>query len=148
MQVYKKINGIKLRKSKDSSWIGVGTSKIAGKGVYAMKDIPKETEIIEYDGEIVNKDEGTDRSDTQNEKGNFYIFGLNDKQDIDGAKGGDAKYINHSCDPNCEAVNYDDEEVWIVALRDIKKGEELSYDYGAGDDEECRCGAPNCKGNM
>ena len=128
----------------------VGKSKIHGKGVFAAKKIKKGTQIIQYTGKLVNRKEGTRRSAIQDKKGAVYIFTLNKKYDIDGLDGGNgAHLINHSCDPNCEAVNYDDEEVWIEAIRDIKKGEEFSYDYGFEDDAtECRCGAKNCKGKL
>jgi uncharacterized protein len=138
---------MRLRQSKTSEWVKVGTSKIAGRGAYAAKDIPKGTEVIEYDGELLDKKEGKARADKQLDQGNFYVFSLNRKQDIDGKKGGDGKYLNHSCKPNCYTINYDDEEIWLITKRAIKKGEELTYSYGlTGDgDEPCRCGAPKCR---
>ncbi len=80
----------------------------------------------------------------------MWIFTLNDVYDIDGSKqGNEARFINHSCEPNCEAVNYDDEEIWIEAVRDIEPGEELTYNYGFEEPDEyfpCFCGSKNCRG--
>ncbi len=105
-------------------------SSIEGKGIFASENIKKKEEIIQYIGEIVGKEEGTKRADDQLEEGHVYIFELNDKYDIDGSeKGNIAKYINHSCDPNCESIIYDDKEIWIVAIKDIKKDEELTANY-------------------
>ncbi|MBL6912375.1 MAG: SET domain-containing protein-lysine N-methyltransferase, partial [Puniceicoccaceae bacterium] len=83
-------------------------------------------------------------------EGLVYIFELDDTYDIDGRLGENpARYMNHSCDGNCEAINYDG-EIWIVARKDIKKGEELVYDYGYNMehflDHPCLCGADNCIG--
>lgn len=140
-----------------SEWISVKSSSIHNKGVFAAKDIPKGTKIIEYVGDIVSKDESELRSDMttkKNEKdashGAVYIFELNKKFDIDGdVSWNTAKYINHSCDPNCE-VEFIGDHIWIVSIRDIKKGEELNYDYGYDmddyEDHVCKCGAKNCCG--
>ncbi|RMF06597.1 SET domain-containing protein [Candidatus Woesearchaeota archaeon] len=119
--------------------IRVGKSKIHGKGVFAACDIPKGTWIIQYKGEKVSKREGTRRSREHEKQGFVWVFSLNRWYDIDGSvNGNEARFINHSCSPNCEAVNYRDKEIWIVARRDIKKGEELTYDYGFSEDE-CMC---------
>jgi SET domain-containing protein len=150
-----------LKKSKarktSSPYIVLKKSPIHNKGVFARKDIPEGTEVIEYVGELIGKSEAEKRGEKvlaesrkSNDKGAVYIFELNDKYDIDGnVSYNTAGYINHSCDPNCEAVNIDD-HIWIVALRDIKKGEELSYNYGYGfenyEDHPCRCGAADCAG--
>tara|TARA_Y100000034_G_scaffold133891_1_gene200805 strand:+ start:260 stop:658 length:399 start_codon:yes stop_codon:yes gene_type:complete len=122
-------------------------SKIEGKGVFAKEDISKKEEIIEYTGELISKEEGTKRADSQLEKGHVYIFELNDKYDIDGSKNKIAKYINHSCEPNCESVIYNDKEIWIVAIKDIKKGEELTFDYELTGDKviRCNCGSKKCR---
>lgn len=134
----------------------VKTSKIHGRGLYATADIEEETDIIQYVGEKITKKESTRRALDWEEKarksgeGLVYIFELDDKYDIDGRLGKNpARYMNHSCDGNCEAINYDG-EIWIVARRDIKKGEELVYDYGYDMehflDHPCKCGADNCIG--
>lgn len=134
----------------------VKTSKIHGRGLYATADIEKDADIIQYVGEKITKKESTKRaleweeSARKSGEGLVYIFELDDKYDIDGRLGDNpARYMNHSCDGNCEAINYDG-EIWIVARRDIKKGEELVYDYGYDMehflDHPCKCGADNCIG--
>ena len=131
-----------------SPYIRVTNSKIHGRGVFAKKDIRKGTKIIEYVGEKITKAESDKRED--NENGTIYTFELNSKYDIDGdVSYNTAKYINHSCNPNCE-TDIIRGKIWIIAMRDIKKGEELSYNYGYSfedfEDHPCRCGSKNCIG--
>jgi len=133
--------------------VRVGTSQIDRQGLFATTDIPQGTRIIEYLGEKITKDESARRLANYN----TYIFHLNYHYDIDGDTydiDGDtlantARYINHSCDPNC-AVETTTETIWIVALRDIQAGEELSFNYGYDAREyekfPCHCGARNCCG--
>ena len=126
--------------------VRVGPSRIAGQGLFAAQPIKKDTDIIQYIGEKIPKDESTRRLAL----GNAYIFTFNDRWDIDGkVLRNTARYINHSCDPNCEAQKTR-RAIWIVALRDIQEGEELSYNYGYEIDNEtphpCTCGAKNCCG--
>ena len=123
--------------------IRIGTSRIAGQGLFAAQDIKKGTTIIEYTGEKISKKESRQRL----ARGNAYIFELNDRWDIDGeALNNTARYINHSCDPNC-VVEKTTRALWIVALRNIKSGEELSYNYGYDAKKYiCTCGAVNCCG--
>lgn len=137
----------------------VKNSKVHGKGIYATLDIKKGTKIIEYVGEKISRKEGDRRSEARIKKylnskkmGSVYIFQLNNKQDIDGSPlYNKARYINHSCDPNCE-VDIENGKIWISSLRRIKKGEELSYDYGYTFDKEdykdhpCKCNSKNCIG--
>lgn len=127
--------------------VEVRNSPIHGTGVFATRDIKEGERIIEYVGEKVPSDEGTRRSEAHPEL--TYIFILNDDWDIDGSVGGnESKYINHSCDPNCE-VDIVGDHIWIIAYKDIKEGEELTYDYSFGHDDdivECRCGSPDCRG--
>jgi len=134
-------------KESNNNFIVVRGSKIEGRGVYAKQDIPEGTQIIEYTGEIISKEEGDRRVDEQDGNGGIYIFDLDDEHDIDGSvDGNEAHLINHSCDPNCESHDIDN-GVWIVATKAIKMGEELSYDYGYEDDDAlCKCGSPNCRG--
>jgi SET domain-containing protein len=97
----------------------VGQSCIDGKGVFAAQAIRKGTRIIQYLGEKIPKEESTKRL----AQGNAYIFSFNDHYDIDGKTlRNKARYINHSCEPNCEAI-VTLRTVWIVALRDIQEGE-------------------------
>ncbi|MGV8151097.1 MAG: SET domain-containing protein [Candidatus Woesearchaeota archaeon] len=138
----------------------VKNSGIHNKGVYATEDITKGTPIIEYRGEKISKEEGDKRLDATHEahkadKNNAatYIFELNDEYDLDGdIPDNDAKYINHSCNPNCD-FEIGEDSVLIHAKRDIKKGEELTYNYGFDFDDEykehpCKCGSENCVGFM
>jgi SET domain-containing protein len=124
----------------------VGKSQIHGTGVFAAQSIKKGMRILEYIGEKIAPAEATRRI----AQGNSYIFSLDAHHDIDGKTlKNTARYINHSCDPNCES-DIMDGHIWILALRDIQAGEELSYDYGYGlegyEQRPCRCGARNCCG--
>ncbi len=127
----------------------VRSSKIHATGCYTTAPISKGTFIVEYVGPRLTVDEADQRYVHQQET---YLFGLSDgKTVIDGY--GEAAFINHSCSPNCEAVETDDGHVWIVALRDIAADEELTYDYSlydGGDDDpsSCACGADNCRGTL
>jgi SET domain-containing protein len=133
-----------------NGWIEIRESGIHNKGVFAGKTIPKGTYIIEYTGEIITSEEA-DKRDTENEKkGLTYIFILDEDRCIDGAiHGNDAKYINHSCSPNCDC-EIEGGKVWIVANKDIEKGEELVYDYEFPHDDDvkdaCLCRSHNCRG--
>jgi SET domain-containing protein len=129
-----------------TSQVRVGRSHIDGKGVFAAQPIKKGTRILEYTGEKISRQEATERV----AQGNVYVFFFDPQYDIDGnTPKNRARYINHSCDPNCES-DIIAGRIWIIALRDIRAGEELSYDYGYElDDYEqrpCRCGATNCCG--
>ena len=125
-------------------------SNIDNRGLYANADIKDGTKIIEYKGKIVTKKKVEENSKYDNEKA-IYLFNLNKKYDLDGDfRYNTARLINHSCNPNCE-VSGVGLKIWVYAIRDIKKGEELSYDYGFGYDEyykdfPCRCGSKNCVG--
>jgi SET domain-containing protein len=124
----------------------VGKSHIAGKGLFTAQDIKKESRIHRYSGEKFTKAESKKRL----AQGNASIFAFNDHWDIDGkVLRKKARYINHSCDPNCE-VHTTSRTIWIVALRDIKAGEELTFNYGYELDDEmeqpCTCGAERCCG--
>ena len=137
----------------------VKKSKIHANGVFATKSIKKNTKIIEYIGEKVTRSEGDKRSAKRikaylnsAKDGSVYIFELNSRYDIDGSPlYNKARYINHSCSPNCE-VEITKDRIWIVAIRAIKKGEELSYDYGYEFDKSdfrdhvCKCGSKKCIG--
>ncbi len=137
----------------------VRKSGVHGKGVFALQTLRAGETVIEYLGEIIPWSEALRRHphDPSQPDHTFY-FHLNDELVIDGNVGGNAsKWINHSCAPNVEA---DDEsgQVYLLALRNIKPGEELFFDYGLVIDErytpalkkrfECRCGAPDCRGTM
>jgi SET domain-containing protein len=128
--------------------VWVRQSPIAGLGLFAAQDIKQGTRILPYIGEKIAKAESTRRL-TQ---GNVYIFTFNDRYDIDGTVlRNTARYSNHSCDPNCDIVKTT-RTLWLVALRAISDGEELTYNYGYAYDPAdytdfpCRCGASNCCG--
>ena len=125
-------------------------SNIDNKGLYAAKNIKAGRKVINYKGRIITVKETEKNKKFDNDKA-IYLFNLNKKYDLDGDfEYNTARLINHSCNPNCE-VGGKGLKLWIFALRDIKKGEELSYDYGFGYDKDykqfvCRCGAKNCVG--
>ena len=139
----------------------VRTSKIHGRGVFAARRIRKGTKIVEYTGERIDNDEADRRYDDKKMKRHHtFLFTLDRNTVIDGAlkKGGsDASFINHSCDPNCEAI-ITDKRIFIHAKRTIEPGSELAYDYQyerTGDNDEelekfyvCRCGSDNCRGTI
>ena len=137
--------------SSDSTATGfyeVKPSGIHGTGVYARIPIPEETRILEYVGERLSKEESWRRR----QENNFFIFTVTEDIDIDGAVDWNpARFINHSCAPNCEARE-EDEQIWIYALRDLAAGEELTFNYGYDlqdhEDHPCRCGAAACVGFM
>ena len=128
----------------------IGYSKINNKGLFANKDIKKGTKIIDYIGKIITKKE-TDRNPKFDNSKAIYLFGINKKYDLDGNFSfNTARLINHSCEPNCEVFG-EGLKVWIFAMKNIKKGEELSYDYGFSFDQDyknypCNCGSKNCAG--
>jgi len=142
----------------NNPWVEIRGSDVHGHGLFATKKIPTETELIEYVGEKIDKIESEKRCldllDEAEKTGGaaVYMFTLNDVHDLDGdTDDNDAKLINHSCDPNCEAqIDEEEERIWIVALRDIEKNEELSFNYGfdlkSYEDHPCRCGSDNCVG--
>ena len=140
------------------SW-KVFKSKIHGTGICAVEDIPAGKKIIEYIGQKITKSEGDRRSELRLKKylnskktGSVYIFELNKTYDIDGSPlYNKARYINHSCEPNCE-VSITRGKIWIKSIKKIIKGSELSYDYGFEFDKDdfkdhkCKCGSKKCIG--
>ena len=134
-------------------------SGVHGKGVFALQDIAAGDTLIEYLGEIISWKEALRRHphDPAQPNHTFY-FHIDDKNVIDGkVHGNAAKWINHACDPNCEADEVDG-RIFIKALRDIPAGEELNYDYGLVIDLPytpellaefpCWCGSENCRGTL
>ena len=126
-------------------------SNIDNRGLYANQNIKDGTKIIQYKGKIISKKKVEEDPKFDNEKA-IYLFNLNKRYDLDGDfKYNTARLINHSCNPNCEVAGVG-LKVWVYAIKDIKKGEELSYDYGFSYCKEdlknfiCKCGATNCCG--
>jgi uncharacterized protein len=136
----------------------VRQSDVHGKGVFARRKLPAGTPVIEYKGERIDLAEADRRAERRGWPINHtYFFSLADGRVIDGGRrGNDARYINHACEPNCEAMEHDDGRVFIYTLRDIARGEELSYNYALIYEGRhtpavkrafaCRCGTPGCTG--
>lgn len=135
-------------------------SKIHGRGAFATRPIRKGARIAEYTGELIPADEADNREmDGRKKRHHTFMFQIcgGDVCIDAGAGGGNAKWINHSCDPNCEAIE-EEGHVYIYALRPIARGEELSYNYqltGEGlkkgnwrNQYRCLCGSDNCSGNL
>ncbi len=141
-------------------------SPIHGTGVFACASLRKGEEIVQYKGRLMTHAEADEAYGDGGESGHTFLFTLNDTYLVDANRGGNtARWINHSCAPNCRAVVVESashdprrDKVMIEALRAIKVGEELTYDYGITLDVphtarlrklwQCRCGAPNCIGSM
>jgi SET domain-containing protein len=121
------------------SWeefVSVGSSSIAGTGIFASTDIPCDELVMIIRGEVITGKECERRED---EEDNVYIF-WNGRYFIDTRNTGKIKYINHSCDPNCEVLDRDKESLNLVSCRDIKAGEEITMDYGYDEIYEiCSC---------
>ncbi len=137
----------------------VRPSGIAGLGAFATQRIPKGTRIIEYVGQRITPAEADRRyDDDASPHPHVLLFSVDSRTVIDAGVGGnDARFINHSCEPNCEAVT-EKRHIYIEALRDIEPAEELVYDYNlTRDDDEaddleqryvCHCGTKSCRGTM
>jgi hypothetical protein len=134
-------------------------SPIHGRGVYAREPIPAGTRVVEYRGERISMAEAEARyPDDEETPYHTFLFALDDGTVIDAAHRGNlARWINHSCDPNCEAVE-EGGRIFIESIRDIRPGEELAYDYhfilevrhspAMKRRYPCICGAPGCRGTM
>lgn len=153
-QLYKKLR--ELWDRGQSEFCEVRGSEIHGRGVYATRDIAAGEKIIEYVGEIIDKDESSERGVEQHERSvksgdaAVYIFNLTKKYDIDGnVPWNTARLINHSCEPNCEAWQ-SGKKIFIHALTDVAEGDELTFDYGFDvecyEDHPCLCGREGCVG--
>jgi len=139
---------VKSRYLHDHPRVEFKKSRIHGKGGFARVDLRRGKRIIEYVGPKLTKAE----AEAELKKQNPFIFILDDVYDIDGSVDWNpARFINHSCDPNCE-VEIVRGHIWLYALRKIKAGEELTYNYSHDlDDYEerpCHCGASRCVGYM
>jgi uncharacterized protein len=146
--------------------IALRRSPIHGNGVFAVADIPKGTEVVEYHGRLSTHAEIDRKYGKIPDNGHTFLFTLNDKYVLDAnSEGNIARWINHSCKPNCQAVIEENEDgdrrkdrILIETIRSIKAGDELTYDYGIDIGERltpalkklwaCRCGARGCIGTM
>ena len=145
-----------LRRRGRSDWCEARKSGIHERGLFATQAIPKGTQVIEYVGPIVSKAQAQRRATSQERRakargeGAVYIFDLNRKHDVDGnVTYNTARLANHSCDPACE-TEISKGRIHLVALRNIKRGEEITYDYNfdldSWEEHPCRCGARDCVG--
>jgi SET domain-containing protein len=143
----------------DNQWFELRRSSIQGLGGFARRDIPKGTRIIEYVGEKISNAESDRRYDNDTmTRHHTFLFTLNSRTIVDAAVDGNAaRFINHSCEPNCEAI-IERGHIYIYAKRPIAAGEELLYDYQYEWDSEytkedllfyqCRCGSASCRGTI
>jgi uncharacterized protein len=139
--------------------IAVKTSKIQGRGVFALRRILKGRRVIEYVGEVIPNKEAQRRADEDgSSRHHTFLFELDSKHCIDAAFGGNiSRFINHSCSPNCEAV-VDEGHIHIYAKRNIQPGVELTYDYSfdiggrhtraVKEYYACYCGSSKCRGTI
>jgi SET domain-containing protein len=139
--------------------IEVRQSPIHGSGVFALRRIRKGTMVVEYLGDRVSHEEADARYQNKDPKDNHtFLFTVNDKIVIDGGvNGNEARFINHGCDPNCQSTTMG-KRIYIEAIRTVRPGEELAYDYQIQRDDDdapdvdeifaCRCGAEKCRGTM
>lgn len=147
------------KRAKPHAWLVLRNSKIHGRGVYARKKIPRGTRIIEYAGELIGNAEADRRyDDDRMARHHTFLFILDSRHCVDAAVGGNiSRFINHACDPNCVAW-IEEKHIWIDALRDIRVGEELGYEYEYDFLPEytieelqfysCKCGSPKCRGTI
>jgi SET domain-containing protein len=137
----------------------VRSSGVHGKGAFALKTIRKGTRLVEYIGENISAEESDKRYDDTGVKNHHtFLFSVDKRKVIDATYGGnESRFINHSCDPNCEAI-IEKRRVYIEAARTIRKGEELAYDYNyertpkttKADEKlyKCLCGSAECRGTI
>jgi uncharacterized protein len=137
----------------------VRNSRIHGRGVFAARRIRKGTRIMEYLGDRISHAAADARYEDHDPNDNHTFLFIVDKNTVidAGVGGNEARFINHSCDGNCESV-IQKSRVYIEAVRTIQPGEELGYDYEIGREPDdppnvdeifaCRCGSPKCRGTM
>lgn len=147
------------RRGRGSDLYEIRKSGIQGRGAFAKRRLRPGQKIVEYTGEKITNDEADKRYDEEGmTRHHTFLFTLDDDYCIDGdVRTNAARLINHSCDPNCEAV-IDDDRIWIYALKNIQPGVELAYDYQyerTGDNIAelekfyvCRCGSEKCRGSI
>lgn len=132
----------------ETEWVVFRASEIHGIGGFARRTIPARFRLLEYVGERISKAESLKRCEADN----AFIFTLDEQWDLDGnVDWNPARFANHSCEPNCDA-ELEAGRIWIVTRREVKAGEEITFNYGYDlvDYKEypCKCGAANCMGYM
>ena len=137
----------------------VRRSSIHGRGVFALTDISKGTRLMEYLGERISHEEADRRYAEEHEHSpHTMLFAVNDEVVIDATqKGSSARFINHSCSPNCEAIE-EEGRIFIETIKSVKAGQELTYDYNLVLEEAhtpavkrmhaCYCGTRKCRGTL
>lgn len=142
-----------------NSLIKTKNSTIQGRGVFAVRRIRKGQRIVEYVGEIIDTEEESRRyDDSKMDRHHTFLFKIDENTTIDGTRRGSvARFINHSCDPNCEAV-WEERRIFVEAIKNIQPGVELSYDYAFehegrltkkdADFYVCHCGSAKCRGTI
>ena len=148
-----------MQEAKKQRRIIVRNSPIHGRGVFALRKIPKGTRIVEYKGQLITDKEADRRYSRAHEHSpHTMLFSVDGGWVIDATRrGNSARWINHSCAPNCE-IEEEDRRVFIEARREIRSGEELTYDYNlqigekhtkaAKREHACFCGSRSCRGTM
>ncbi len=144
----------------DPPYFEIRASPTHGSGAFALRPIPRRTRLIEYTGERISHKEANSRPDVDDGTGSIHVllFTVDSRTVIDArVDGNDARFFNHSCAGNCEAV-IERRRIFLETTRDIAAGEELTYDYEMeynGESLEvarstypCRCGTPNCRGTL
>lgn len=134
-------------------------SPVHGDGLFAVRTIRRGARIVEYMGERISHDEADRRHDSRDPEDNHtFLFTVDARTVVDGGvEGNEARFINHSCEPNCEVI-VDHGRLWVRSERTIRTGEELSFDYSLNRSDEdtrdveriyaCRCGSSACRGSM
>lgn len=147
------------RKQVESDAFVIRRSPIHGRGAFAVRPIRKGTRLVEYRGRRITQEQADELyPDDDTQPHHTFLFELDDDWVVDASvRGNKARWINHSCDPNCEAV-IEDGRIWIEAIRSIRPGQELNYDYNFVLEERhtpavkrrypCHCGAKNCRGTI
>jgi hypothetical protein len=139
-----------MRYSSAEARVEVRDSSIHGRGTFASAPLEPDTLILEYTGELIDRKTAVERDNPDAPDYSCYILQVDDDVFIDARRvEHPAKYINHSCEPNC-ILSFDETKAFIRTLRGIRPGEELAYDYDydASENVPCRCGAPRCRGKI
>ena len=153
------VASVRVRIALTQPWFEIRRSGIQGRGAFAVRPIPKGTRIIEYTGERITHAQADKRYDDEAMgRHHTFLFIATQRTVVDArTQGSEAKYINHACDPNCEAV-IDGGRIFIEAIKAIRTGQELTYDYSYGRDGtetpaderryRCKCGSRKCRGSI